>query len=200
MSSVCKLSSIAITNIWCPPAQWTCPKDFKKARQIDFQKFQRKDRKEKKDIEKFSNQIKKLQEQLSDSETNLARSKENDTESMEPDVATSTDNSRDCIKKNADITANQSDDPSANIPSVKNGESTNVTNDGSLLTSDETKTGIATKNPEEIAPKAHETENVKGDESKTGFRSSSDVSKTNTSGTSGLILSEGTRCDIIFCQ
>lgn len=45
--------------------KWTCTRDLKKARQIDYQKIQRKYRKEKKDIEKFTSTISELEHQLS---------------------------------------------------------------------------------------------------------------------------------------
>jgi hypothetical protein len=44
--------------------KWTCTRDLKKARQVDYQKIQRKFRKEKKDIEKYTNIITEAEQQL----------------------------------------------------------------------------------------------------------------------------------------
>ena len=44
--------------------KWTCTRDLKKARQADYQKIQRKYRKEKKDIEKFTSTISELEAQI----------------------------------------------------------------------------------------------------------------------------------------
>jgi hypothetical protein len=44
--------------------KWTCARDLKKARQVDYQKIQRKFRKEKKDIEKYANIIKQAEQHL----------------------------------------------------------------------------------------------------------------------------------------
>ena len=52
--------------------KWTSVKDFKKARQVESQKHQRKVRKERKDIEKFESQISEFQTKL----LNFARSKQ----------------------------------------------------------------------------------------------------------------------------
>ena len=48
--------------------KWTCPKDMKKARQVEAQKHQRKVRKETKDIEKLQGEIRALEEGQVDNE------------------------------------------------------------------------------------------------------------------------------------
>ena len=48
--------------------KWTCPKDMKKARQVEAQKHQRKVRKETKDIEKLQGEIRALEESQADKE------------------------------------------------------------------------------------------------------------------------------------
>jgi len=168
--------------------KWTCPKDLKKARQIEYQKLQRKDRKEKKDIEKFSSHIKQLEDQLSDSNESDNNCIKDDTiMKFEAIPAGNILFDRDSIGKRIENRTEQSDDPSANIVSVENGESTNVKNDRSVLTSDEISTPNISKN---VVPKAHETENMKGKPTVTLCASDSDVSKINTNGISIVICNE----------
>lgn len=147
---------------------------MKKSRQIEYQKLQRKDRKEKKDSEKFSNQIKQLEDQLLELKRSEKYSKENDT-IMEFETITAGDIifGRDSIEKKIENQTEQSDDPSTNIVSVENGESTNVMNDDAV-------------------PKSHETENTKGKPTKiTLCASDSDASKINTNIISAVIFTEG---------
>ncbi|KAL3925773.1 MAG: hypothetical protein SGILL_000191, partial [Bacillariaceae sp.] len=66
--------------IRCATKDWTCTRDLKKARQVDYQKIQRKYRKEKKDIEKFTATIADLEQHLAI------------VENAEKEVAAATDN------------------------------------------------------------------------------------------------------------
>lgn len=166
---------------------------MKKARQIEYQKLQRKERKEKKDIEKFSNRIKQLEDQLSELKQSDKCSRENGT-IMKFETITSSGIiiGRDSNGKKPENRAEQSDDPSTNIVSVENGESTNAMADGNLLTSDESSTPNNPKNIENEAPKGHETENTKDKPSKVTLSASdSNVFKTNINALSTLIFNEG---------
>jgi len=104
--------------------KWTCRKDLKKARQVEFQKLQRKDRKEKKDTEKFTNSIIQLEFNLSQLKRKDQTKKSNST-IMEFE---STFPGRDSIKKKKEDRAEKSDDPSTNIVSLEDGESANTIN------------------------------------------------------------------------
>ena len=169
---------------------------MKKARQIEFQKFQRKDRKEKKDIEKFSKQIESLDDQLSDFKRSDKRIEENitsvDSKPTNPSFTTSDPASVEL--KNDDLVV-QSDEPSANVLPVQNEESTNDMTDGNIDASHQLSTANVSQIREDTVPNSRETEITKGDAIKNGFCSSiNDVSKTNTNGTPGVVSSEGMCC------
>lgn len=174
---------------------------MKKARQIEYQKLQRKDRKEKKDIEKFSNQIKALEDQLSELKQSHNGIQDNNNTVMEFEAMSPGDIlfRRDSIEKKIEIPIEQSDDPSTNIVSVENGEATNITNDGNLLPSDETSTLNVLKTMEETVCKVQETENMNLKPSKAAlFGSVSDTTKVSTDGVSSVVFSEGTWFVIFF--
>mmetsp|Transcript_20188 Transcript_20188/g.41918 ORF Transcript_20188/g.41918 Transcript_20188/m.41918 type:complete len:734 (-) Transcript_20188:673-2874(-) len=167
--------------------KWTCQKDLKKARQIEHQKLQRKERKEKKDIDKFSNHIMQLENRLSE----LRRSDklmDNHGAVMEFERMPQ-DNiifGRDSIEKKTDIRTEQSDDPSANIVSVENDESGN-----DRILPDEMPAPNISKNAENLAEKGHES-SVKGKQ--TNYLlcpSATNTSKLDANETSPLTLGEG---------
>ena len=123
---------------------------MKESRRIECQKLQRKDRKEKKDIEKLSNQIKELKHQLLElKQTENKSIKENDS-IMEIETTTPAGIllGRDSVEKRPNP-PEQSDDPSTNIVSVENGESINTASDGILLTSDDASTSKVSKSVED---------------------------------------------------
>ena len=174
--------------------QWTCQKDLKKARQIEHQKLQRKERKEKKDIDKFSNHIMQLENRLSE----LRRSDklmDNHGAVMEFERMPQ-DNiifGRDSIEKKTDIRTEQSDDPSANIVSVENDESGN-----DRILPDEMPAPNISKNAENLAEKGHES-SVKGKQ--TNYLlcpSATNTSKLDANETSPLTLGEG-MSSVNFC-
>ena len=167
---------------------------MKKARQTEYQKLQRKARKEKKDAEKFLNHIKQLDDQLSDFKRSCKCSKEENDAITEFETLTPGDIifGRDYIAKKIENRTEQSDDPSTNIVSVENGELANVINDGSLLTSDEIPTPNNLKSTASGVPKAHGAENIKGKPTEeTLCASDSDVSKIHTNGISAVLFNEG---------
>ena len=174
---------------------------MKKARQIEYQKLQRKDRKEKKDIEKLSKQIKTLEDQLSELKQSHNGIKDNNNTVMEFEAMSPGDIlfRRDSIEKKIEIPIEQSDDPSTNIVSVENGEATNITNDGNLLASDETSTLKTSKTMEETVCKIQETENTNLKPSKAALCDSiSDTTQININGVSSMVFSEGTWFVIFF--
>eukprot|EP00536_Pseudo-nitzschia_multiseries_P011588 jgi/Psemu1/206266/e_gw1.404.13.1 len=119
--------------------KWTCGKDLKKARQIEFQKLQRKDRKEKKDIEKFTKGIKQLEAQLSQLKRSDQMKKTSSSgmgfETMAPREVIL---GHDSLKRNIENQTEQSDDQSTNILFAENGESVNTVNDDNSQSSDQT--------------------------------------------------------------
>ncbi len=174
------------------PEQWTCPKDLKKARQIEFQKFQRKDRKEKKDIEKFCQQIKDLQDQLSDLKQSELCTGDNDTSmhvelTNSPPIAAGTASSD---SKN-DVYAVQPDEPSANILLVQNEKSSNNANDGNKVVSRDTSTENIPENKKEVVPDVHEAESMKTDAREIAVCSTTDVSNPSTKEIPSVVSSEG---------
>lgn len=169
---------------------------MKKARQIEFQKFQRKDRKEKKDIEKFSKQIERLNDQLSDFKRAGKGIEENTTsvnvEPRNPSCITSGPASVELKKEDHAV---KSDEPFANVLPIQNEELTNDMTDGKIDASHHVSTANVSQVTEETVPNSHETEIMKGDTIRNGPCSSiDDVSKTNTNGAPGVDLSEGMCC------
>ena len=63
VSSTCENSFLLIST------QWTSAKDLKRARQVEYQKLQRKFRKERKDVEKLAAILKEAEENLANRET-----------------------------------------------------------------------------------------------------------------------------------
>jgi len=121
--------------------KWTCEKDLKKARQVEIQKLQRKDRKEKKDIEKFTTSIKQLEDQLlqfnhSHRTENSIRTKIG-LEAMAPREVVVGKNS---VDKETENRRERSDMSTKTIP-VEHGKSVNAVNDKNLRTSDQTTKG-----------------------------------------------------------
>ena len=168
---------------------------MKKARQIEYQKLQRKDRKEKKDIEKFANTIKNLEDQLSElkrrDKSNQSSGTMMEFETMIPaDIIFGRDSIETTKIGNR---SEQSDDPSTNIVSVENGESVNISNDESLPTCDETSIPNSSKNATESAvQKADELEKVKGEPTNvTICPSETDIAKIKTNKTSATMFNEG---------
>lgn len=141
-------------------------------------------------MDKLSNQIKQFEDQLLKLKRNGECLKANDA-TMKFEAMTPGDLilGRDSIVKKVESKTEQSDDPSANIASVENGESASVVNDGSLPTSDDTSTSNVSKIVENVYPKAHGIEKIKGKPFEVA--SVSDASKINTNGVSDASFSEG---------
>jgi hypothetical protein len=186
--------------------QWTCEKDCKKARQIENQKLQRKERSERKNIEKFTSNIQDIEEQLSElkcqDKTNLASETITEFEAVVPaDIIVGRDSIENTKMMNR---IDQSDDPSTNMVSVENGESANnLINDEGLPTRGETCSPDSLKNDaDNTIQNVHDLDNVK-DEPPSIILGPSETSETNitkyeTDNLSDLVLNEGMCCAAHF--
>lgn len=166
--------------------QWTCSKDFKKARQIEFQKFQRKDRKEKKDIEKFLNQIKNLEDCLSELKRKDKPSEEKDN-SMETDAIETGDVGRISIAQQSENQSAQSDGAHPSKASTATNTPMESKSNGNTVTIDATVTVNVTENAKDSTSNAQETADKKETEDGVGLSSSIDSCQSMT-------LSEGMMC------
>ncbi|MGK3742463.1 MAG: hypothetical protein ACI90V_009319 [Bacillariaceae sp.] len=185
--------------------QWTCEKDRKKARQIENQKLQRKERSERKNVEKFTSNIKDIEEHLSElkcqDKTNLTSETITEFEAVVPaDIIFGRDSIENTKMMNR---IDQSDDdPSTNMVSVENGESANNTiNDDGPPTRGETCSPDSLKNDadDNTIQNVHGLDNVKDEPTSIILGPSETIIiKNETNNLSDLVLNEGMLCSQNF--